>query len=905
MASWTDQATQFRPYVQQLPVEAMLAVGVEKQRRYDEGIRKIQSAIDRVVGLDLMKDEDKNLLKSKLSELDTNLRTVAAGDFSNYQLVNTIGRNIGRISSDEGIQTAVNSTALARREMARMDKDREEGKLDPSNEYNFNKKLDAWLNDGKAGTSFKGTYIPYTDVWKKVKDIADQVGISSEDIQQLFQTDELGNTLYRDIKDPVTGKVTGKEPIWNPIMVEKVLKGKDAGKILSALETSLTPADYQQLAIEGEYTKASYTPEMLKEEINTNFEEQSDFYNDKIRALQIELTNVTEKNNKSDADKERIDSINKQLEYFNKSLSRLETSRNKNIRLADTNPDAVRASLYTNNYLHTMAKNLSSQDVSIKYSVSPMHTVTMDQNRFNLEVLRYKTSVSQWQIEEDRKEREFQHKMLMEAAKLKEENGVEFYDLPLTGGPTAAKDVFEERYNASVERGNELDRILAITSYKKTNKRNPNESVEQYEARISEQLIKDGGDDPQSYISKVASRYLEKGDVLPEFTDLVKEREMILKDNEVMKRQMEKVKAEAQAEGIARGLDLKSDAEILKSTGIKGKTIRVGGNLFTRGREVFLSAEDLLSFAYAAPGIFKSNARREKQAAERAKLKQKFGDDYDDILNKLYTSPGDIGRDTGIYTGIGDLDVGRLFNEIDYSEYKELGKIESEKYQEYGYLPQGRKIPIKRFKENRDDFNSEISALMRVYDGDLNRKNQLKDAQKAFMTDPDATVSVDAIPTGTGSNYELVVSSPKTGKEYRTKIDEGAYTSLTGASLIVSENKSPIISMLNLSGSTNLRDAGSPETSWFKESDFTGLKNYKARADYEVNEANPNIVYMKIYLYDKTGNMIDKLIFPDPKHTSDRLTLYDRTTGLYNRNLEVYPSVFTDEIIDAMRKKEE
>jgi hypothetical protein len=51
--------------------------------------------------------------------------------------------------------------------------------------------------------------------------------------------------------------------------------------------------------------------------------------------------------------------------------------------------------------------------------------------------------------------------------------------------------------------------------------------------------------------------------------------------------------------------------------------------------------------------------------------------------------------------------------------------------------------------------------------------------------------------------------------------------------------------------------------------------------------------------------MIDKLIFPDPKHTSDRLTLYDRTTGLYNRNLEVYPSVFTDEIIDAMRKKEE
>ena len=69
MASWTDAITQFNPYVSTLPVEAMVKVGMEKQRRYDEGVQKIQSKIDQVAGLDIMKDVDKNYLQSKLDEL--------------------------------------------------------------------------------------------------------------------------------------------------------------------------------------------------------------------------------------------------------------------------------------------------------------------------------------------------------------------------------------------------------------------------------------------------------------------------------------------------------------------------------------------------------------------------------------------------------------------------------------------------------------------------------------------------------------------------------------------------------------------------------------------------------------------------------------------------------------------
>ena len=69
MANWTDAPIQFNPYVQQLPVEAMVKVGMEKQQLYNEGVQKIQTGIDNVAGLDIMRDVDRSYLQSKLEDL--------------------------------------------------------------------------------------------------------------------------------------------------------------------------------------------------------------------------------------------------------------------------------------------------------------------------------------------------------------------------------------------------------------------------------------------------------------------------------------------------------------------------------------------------------------------------------------------------------------------------------------------------------------------------------------------------------------------------------------------------------------------------------------------------------------------------------------------------------------------
>ena len=72
MASYTDAIPQFNPYIQQLPVELMMKVGMQKQAQYDQGVQKIQSYYDSIAGMDVIKGPHKEYLQSKLNQLGGN-----------------------------------------------------------------------------------------------------------------------------------------------------------------------------------------------------------------------------------------------------------------------------------------------------------------------------------------------------------------------------------------------------------------------------------------------------------------------------------------------------------------------------------------------------------------------------------------------------------------------------------------------------------------------------------------------------------------------------------------------------------------------------------------------------------------------------------------------------------------
>jgi hypothetical protein len=200
MASYLDEIPKFREYVPYLDPQAVAQVGMYKQQKYEQNVTKIQDEMEKVAGLDINRPQDKAYLQSKLDELGGNLRTFAAGDFSNFQLANSVSGMTKQIAKDPTVQGAVSSTAAFKKEMEKMKKLDDEGKGNPANTLRFNKGVNKWYNDPTPGASFNTTYKTPIDVWGKIKDIAKEVGIDEQDVQQLYQTDDKGNVLYETDK---------------------------------------------------------------------------------------------------------------------------------------------------------------------------------------------------------------------------------------------------------------------------------------------------------------------------------------------------------------------------------------------------------------------------------------------------------------------------------------------------------------------------------------------------------------------------------------------------------------------------------------------------------------------------------------------------------------------------------
>ena len=388
MASWTDQPTQFIPYVQQLPVEAMLAVGVEKQRRYDEGIQKIQSAIDRVVGLDIMRDVDKNLLKSKLSELDTNLRTVAAGDFSNYQLVNSIGRNIGRISSDEDIMTAVVSTQRIRKGQSDIEAARKEGKSSVVNEAYWNYEVNNYLNNDELGKSFNGSYTPFRDVDKKLREIVKEMPEIGRSVDIPYRRDAQGNVIYyqKDKSGKVisasTNPAEGGTPEIDDAMLTIKTKGKSAQKILDNFYASLDEDDLNQMKMNAWYHYRGADANKFKADATKIYNDSREILSNQLVELNMEL--ITGKDLTA-SDKSLIEA---RIKAVSKKLSdgSLEKIRDDQIRgiTESTDLDDYKYRLYTQNYLTDKAKSLAYETYEEEFKNNPYFQAYM--SRANLQL---------------------------------------------------------------------------------------------------------------------------------------------------------------------------------------------------------------------------------------------------------------------------------------------------------------------------------------------------------------------------------------------------------------------------------------------------------------------------------------------------------------------------------------
>jgi len=334
MASFTDNLqylTNFTPYRQQIPLDEMKEVGVYKQAKYEEGVQKIQTNIDNIAGLDVARDIDKVYLQSKLNQLGNNLKTVAAGDFSNFQLVNSINGMTSQIIKDENVQNAVSSAAKLKKEQAFMEKQRQEGKSSPSNEWDFNSKANSWINSSKLEQSFTGKYTPYTDVQKKYLEVFKSLhsDLTEQDIPYVIENGKVNYNKTAAAMQRISKESVSKEKIEN------------------ALRASLTPIELEQLSIDGRYTFRNVLPEQIAEQSVKKYQSSIDKNNQSIKELKG-FANLTGKAVLKEKALKSIES----LEEDNKKLG-VQLNEEKEYSLS--NPEMAKITYYKNSSIEQFA----------------------------------------------------------------------------------------------------------------------------------------------------------------------------------------------------------------------------------------------------------------------------------------------------------------------------------------------------------------------------------------------------------------------------------------------------------------------------------------------------------------------------------------------------------------------
>lgn len=364
MASFTDEISKFNPYVAQLPAEAMVKVGMYKQAQYDAGVQKIQSYMDNIAGMDLYNEGDKQYVQSKLNELGDNLKVVAAGDFSNQQLVNSVGGMATQIVKDPHVQNALTQTAQFRKTLARIEKDQAEGKAGANNIEDFYAQAKPWMESKTPGTKLQANYSQYRDVNKSALEIIKGLhsNLKSVDIPFVVENGKINMSKIADA------------------MKRNKVEGVTEGQIVTALRAGLSAEDYNQLAIDGRATFRNVSGDKLNYIVDKTLNTNKDQNGLEVLKLRTELPSQVQDPNKTDE-------INRRLEWYKNQgftikdaagnviesvKGDLDNQADEDYKLIQTDPNKVKESLYKQGFFQQFGNGFKWNNEDFSYQKNPL-----------------------------------------------------------------------------------------------------------------------------------------------------------------------------------------------------------------------------------------------------------------------------------------------------------------------------------------------------------------------------------------------------------------------------------------------------------------------------------------------------------------------------------------------------
>jgi hypothetical protein len=351
MASYTDTVPKFNPYVQTIPVDEMVKVGMYKQEKYDEGIQKIQTNIDNIAGLDVVRDVDKAYLQSKLNQLGNNLTTVAAGDFSNFQLVNSVNGMTNQISKDPNVLNAISSARTYRKGLEDMDAANKAGKGAASHDWLFRTEANDWLSSSDINKSFNGGYKQYSPYQKNAEEVIKGL-VKNENITDVsLEFDANGNVV--GVLDATTRtKIAGITP----------------ERIQEALLVGLSPNDWQSMQIDGRYNYSNTTPEQFVSDTNKSYESDYNSYRDMKDKLSSAMDSTKSAITKQQL-RGQIEALDRKLENISAEYGRVSKT------FASGDVESAKATLYSTKWVNNFSKAFAHQDVSKTDETNPYQQV--------------------------------------------------------------------------------------------------------------------------------------------------------------------------------------------------------------------------------------------------------------------------------------------------------------------------------------------------------------------------------------------------------------------------------------------------------------------------------------------------------------------------------------------------
>jgi hypothetical protein len=230
MANYVGAITNYNPYIQQIPTEAYMKVGMYKEQQYQAGVQKVQENIDKIAGLDIANEGGRQYLRSRVDELTNTLNKYSHVDFSNPNNVTQLTSLAKPLYQDENIVNDVINTGIYRKWQKEASDAFKAGKMMIGQYTREATDASVWLNSQSAGAQYTGRQNANTAT---KKDLVDRIIKTKKDG---MEKSEYVYDINYDIRTPYYVKSTNKhysEAEFNNFVTEAVISSNDREMLMN------------------------------------------------------------------------------------------------------------------------------------------------------------------------------------------------------------------------------------------------------------------------------------------------------------------------------------------------------------------------------------------------------------------------------------------------------------------------------------------------------------------------------------------------------------------------------------------------------------------------------------------------------------------------------------------------